>query len=43
MIYDMAEKAFSTATRTAGKTAKKNKAKLKYNTILYLVNSNELN
>lgn len=43
MLYNMAEKAFSTASRTAGKAAKKNKAKLKYNTILYLINSNELN
>ncbi|MCK5208783.1 MAG: conjugative transposon protein TraM, partial [Cyclobacteriaceae bacterium] len=43
MIYSMAEKAFSTAARTTGKAAKKNKAKLKYNTIIYLVNSNEIN
>lgn len=43
MLYSMAEKAFSTASRTVGKASKKNKAKLKYNTVLYLVNSNEHN
>lgn len=43
LLYNMAEKAYSTATRTTGKAAKKNKAKLKYNTILYLVNPDELN
>ena len=41
MLYTMAERAYSTATRSIGKAAKKNKAKLKYNTILYLVNANQ--
>jgi conjugative transposon TraM protein len=40
MLYSMAERAYSTATRSIGKAAKKNKGKLKYNTILYLVNAN---
>ncbi|MCK5277217.1 MAG: conjugative transposon protein TraM [Cyclobacteriaceae bacterium] len=43
MLYSMAEKAYSTAARSVGKAAKKNKAKRKYNTVLYLVNSNEIN
>lgn len=43
MLYDMAKKAFSTTTKTVSKAARKNKAKLKYNTVLYLVNSNEHN
>lgn len=43
MLYTMAERAYSTATRSLGKAAKKNKAKLKYNTILYLVNTNRNN
>ena len=43
MLYTMAERAYSTATRSIGKAAKKNKAKLKYNTILYLVNTNRNN
>jgi len=40
MLYSMAERAYSTAARSVGKAAKKNKARLKYNTILYLVNAN---
>jgi len=40
MFYSMAERAYSTATRSLGKATKKNKAKLKYNTVLYLVNNN---
>jgi conjugative transposon TraM protein len=41
-LYSMAEKAYSTASRATGNAAKKNKAKLKYNTILYLVNPDDL-
>lgn len=41
-LYSMAEKAYSTASRATGNAAKKNKAKLKYNTIVYLVNPEDL-
>ncbi len=43
MLYGLAEKAFSTTTQSVGKALRKNKAKLKYNTILHLVNANENN
>jgi conjugative transposon TraM protein len=43
MLYNMADRAYNTTTRSISRAAKKNKAKLKYNTILYLVNSKDIN
>ena len=43
MLYNMAERAYATATRSMSRAAKKNKARLKYNSVLYLVNKNDIN
>ncbi|PRY13759.1 conjugative transposon TraM protein [Pontibacter ummariensis] len=39
MLYSMADRMAQTATRAAGNAIKKNKAKLKYNTIVYLIDN----
>lgn len=39
MLFSMAEKVASTTTRAVGKAIKQNKAKLKYNTIVYLIDN----
>ncbi|QCR25285.1 conjugative transposon protein TraM [Pontibacter sp. SGAir0037] len=39
MLYSMLERVSQTTTRAAGKAIRKNKAKLKYNTIVYLIDN----
>jgi len=39
MLYSMLERISQTTTRAAGKAIRKNKAKLKYNTIVYLIDN----
>ncbi|RDV11892.1 conjugative transposon protein TraM [Pontibacter diazotrophicus] len=39
MLYSMADRMAQTATRAAGSAIKRNKAKLKYNTIVYLIDN----
>jgi hypothetical protein len=39
LMYGLAKDAFNTTSRVASKTLRKNKAKLKYNTMVYLVNT----
>ena len=43
LMYGLAKDAFNTTTRAASKTIRKNKAKLKYNTMVYLVNTKKQN
>ena len=39
MLYSMMDKMAQTTTRAVGKAVKQNKAKLKYNTIVYLIDN----
>jgi hypothetical protein len=39
LMFDLAKDAFNTTTQTVSKSLRKNKARLKYNTMVYLVNS----
>jgi len=41
LMYGLAKDAFNTTTQAASKAIRKNKAKLKYNTMVYLVNTNK--
>lgn len=41
LMYGLAKDAFNTTTQTASKAIRQNKARLKYNTQVYLVNSNK--
>jgi len=41
LMYGLAKDAFNTTSQAASKAIRKNKAKLKYNTMVYLVNTNK--
>lgn len=41
LMYGLAKDAFNTTTQAASKAIRKNKARLKYNTMVYLVNTNK--
>ena len=43
LMYGLAKDAFNTTTQAAAKTIRKNKARLKYNTMVYLVNTKKQN